>query len=74
MVAAQQADLLTQALSGLGVPVDCRIYDGASHFDTVAAFSLPMRVEAPKLADVRSFIDRTTAGAAPTAPCADVGT
>jgi acetyl esterase/lipase len=71
MVAAQQADLLTQALTGLGVPVDCHIYDGASHFDTVAAFSLPMRAEAPTLADVRRFIDRTLAGAA---PCSDIGT
>jgi acetyl esterase/lipase len=71
MVSAQQADLLTQALSGLDVPVDCRIYDGASHFDTVAAFSLPMRVEAPTLADVRRFIDRTMAGSPPAGPCPD---
>jgi acetyl esterase/lipase len=71
MVPAQQADLLTQALSGLGVPVDCRIYNGASHFDTVAAFSLPMRVEAPTLADVREFIDRTIAGPPLSAPCPD---
>jgi hypothetical protein len=53
--------------------VDCRIYNGASHFDTVAAFSLPMRIEAPTLADVQHFIDRTIAGTPPAAPCRDLG-
>lgn len=71
-VPAQQADLLTQALTGVGVPVDCHLYDGASHFDTVGAFSLPLRAEAPTLADVRFFIERTTRGAPPRAPCPDL--
>jgi len=69
MVSAQQADLLSQALSGLSVPVDCRIYAGSSHFDTVAAFSLALRAEAPSLSDVKDFIDRTMTGAPPKVAC-----
>jgi acetyl esterase/lipase len=72
MVHPQQAVLLSQALHKAGVPVDCRIYAGSSHFDTVAALSLPLRIEAPTLADVRQFIERTLAGNAPDLPCPEL--
>ncbi|HEU4623135.1 MAG TPA: alpha/beta hydrolase [Steroidobacteraceae bacterium] len=72
-VPVQQADLLAQALTGVGVPVDCRFYDGVSHFGTVAAFAVALRAEAPSLADVRRFIDGTAAGTVPVAPCPDIG-
>jgi acetyl esterase/lipase len=71
-VPAQQADLLAQALSGVGVPVDCRFYDGVSHFGTVAALSVPLRAEAPTSADVRRFIDGTASGTVPVKSCPDL--
>jgi hypothetical protein len=52
---------LDQKLRASGNHVECHIYPGTSHMTTVAAFSLPLRVGASSLADVREFIDRSVA-------------
>ncbi len=52
---------MSAKLRSLGSYVECHIYDGVSHMDTVSAFSLPLRFEAPSLRDVQSFIDRALA-------------
>ncbi len=49
---------LDRALRAAGNYVECHFYDGAGHMDTVAAFSLPLRIQAHSLADVRRFVDR----------------
>ena len=65
-------------LRSAGSYVECYIYDNATHMDTVAAFSLPLRWETPALADVRRFIDRTlddpriADGTAAGTPCPNV--
>jgi acetyl esterase/lipase len=61
LVYPREAIDLDTLLRAAGVRSECRIYDGASHLDVVAAFSLPFRAEAPSLADVAQFIDRTVA-------------
>jgi acetyl esterase/lipase len=61
MVHPLQAVQMDLKLRSAGVRVECRIYEGRTHFDIVAAFSLPLRVEAPSLTDVRRFIDGTMA-------------
>jgi acetyl esterase/lipase len=61
MVHATDAVEFDRKLRAAGVPVECHLYEGASHFNIVAAFSIPMRDDAPTLADVTRFIDRTLA-------------
>ena len=73
-------DVITmdRELRAAGNHVDCYFYDGVSHTDTVSAFSLPLRFEAPSLGDVRRFIDRTLAdpavadGTAAGIPCPEL--
>ncbi len=72
IVHPQATIALDRKLQAAGVPTDCRIYAGSSHFDTVAAFALALRIDAPTLADVRQFIDLTTSGVAPDVPCPDL--
>lgn len=57
---------LDTLLRAAGIRSECHIYDGASHLDVVAAFSLPFRYEAPSLHDVSRFIDRTVAAGSTT--------
>ena len=70
--------MMDRKLRSAGNYVECRIYDQASHTDTVSAFSLPLRFEAPSLGDVRRFIDRTLAdprivgGTAVGTPCPEL--
>jgi acetyl esterase/lipase len=64
LVHPREAVELAAKLRAAGVPVECRIYAGSTHFDTIAAFSLPLRRDAPSLADVRQFINRTMAATA----------
>jgi acetyl esterase/lipase len=61
LVYPREAIDLDTLLRAAGARSECHIYDGASHLDVVAAFSLPFRYEAPSLADVARFIDRTVA-------------
>lgn len=68
---------LERRLRAAGVHVECRIYAGASHFDTVSALSVPLRFTAPSLADVRAFVDGLTTGSAETSaesgtPCPEL--
>jgi acetyl esterase/lipase len=73
LVYPREAIDLDKLLRAAGVHSECHIYDGASHTDVVTAFSLPFRAEAPSLADVSRFIDRTVA-AGITATLASAGT
>jgi acetyl esterase/lipase len=52
---------LDRSLRAAGNYAECHFYDNADHMDTVAAFSLPLRIEAPALTDVRRFVDRFAA-------------
>lgn len=61
LVYPREAIDLDKLLRAAGVSSECHIYDGASHGDLVTAFSLPFRSDAPSLADVGKFIDRTVA-------------
>lgn len=73
LVYAREAVDLDTLLRAAGVRSECHIYDGASHIDIVTAFSLPFRHDAPSLADVVQFIDRTVdSGAASTLPAAGI--
>lgn len=65
---------MSEKLLAAGVPVECRIYTGASHMDTVLALSPLFRFEGRTLADVRGFIDRTVAASPPDSSdfCPDV--
>jgi acetyl esterase/lipase len=77
MVHPQEAVDFDEKLRALGIPVECRLYEGAGHIEAVASLSLPLRATANTLADVREFIDRTMAtrvGTTPAAgaPCASV--
>jgi acetyl esterase/lipase len=77
MVHPGEAVALEEKLRAAGVPVDCRLYEGAGHVDIVAALSVPLRFSANTLTDVRQFIDTTVAartGSMPDfhAPCASV--
>jgi acetyl esterase/lipase len=73
LVYPREAIDLDTSLRAAGVRSECHIYDGATHTDVVAAFSLPFRMEAPSLADVSQFIERTVAsGAAAALPAAGV--
>ncbi len=54
-------------LRAAGVPLECRIYD-VGHAGTVLAFSPVFRVQAPTLADVQEFIDRTVKAGATSSP------
>jgi acetyl esterase/lipase len=75
LVPPLEAVSLDLKLRSAGVHVECHFYEQTTHFDVVAAFSLLFRGEAPALADVRSFIDRTMAApaeagrAVSSAPC-----
>jgi acetyl esterase/lipase len=73
LVYPQEAIDLDTLLRAAGGRSECHIYDGATHLDVVAAFSLPFRYEAPSLADVSRFIDRTVA-ANGMSPLQDAGT
>jgi acetyl esterase/lipase len=64
LVPPYEAVSLDLKLRAAGVHVECHFYDETTHFDVIAAFSLPLRIEAPSLHDVRSFIDRTMAAPA----------
>lgn len=61
LVYPREAIDLDKLLRAAGVSSECHIYDGATHGDLVTAFSLPFRRDAPSLADVAKFIDRTVA-------------
>jgi acetyl esterase/lipase len=52
-------------LREVGVPVECRIYQGAGHLAPLLAMSPLLRFEGSTLADVRDFIDRTVTTGAP---------
>jgi acetyl esterase/lipase len=65
----REAVQLQQKLVTAGIPVECHIYEYGTHMDTLAALSVPMRNEAPVLADVTQFIERTVAGTALSTPC-----
>ena len=62
LVHPREAVELERRLRAAGVRVECRIYTGASHFDTVSAFSIPLRFTAPSLADVQAFVDSVITG------------
>lgn len=63
VVHPREAVDLERHLHEAGAPVECHLYPGASHWDTVAAFSLPSRNTAPSLADVRRFVESTISSA-----------
>jgi acetyl esterase/lipase len=61
LVPPREAVALDLKLRTAGVNVECHFYSETTHFDVVAAFSVPFRIEAPSLADVSRFIERTRA-------------
>jgi dipeptidyl aminopeptidase/acylaminoacyl peptidase len=65
----REAVQLQQKLSTAGIPVECHIYEYGTHMDTIAALSVPLRTEAPVLADVTQFIERMIAGTPLSTPC-----
>lgn len=77
LVHPREAVALDERLRAAGVPVECRLYEGAGHIFIVGAMSVPLRFSANTLADVREFIDTTVAagtGSKPEfdAPCTSV--
>lgn len=65
----REAVQLQQKLSASGTPVECRFYEHRTHMDTIAALSVPKRGEAPVLADIARFIQRTMSGTPLSTPC-----
>jgi acetyl esterase/lipase len=57
-----------ESLRAAGVPVECRLYEHAGHISIVAAMSLPLRIQADTLGDVRQFIERTVAAGSVSKP------
>jgi acetyl esterase/lipase len=51
---------LAAALQALGVPVTLKLYPKVSHADTVAALTALLRGRAPTLADIRTFVGRSS--------------
>lgn len=60
LVRPRNSRALTAALEGVDVPVTAKIYPGLDHADTILAFSVPFRDDAPVFADVVSFARRVT--------------
>lgn len=56
IVGMKNAVNLEARLKAAGDDVTLKIYDGLSHQDMAAAFSLPFRKKAPLLADVQAFL------------------
>jgi acetyl esterase/lipase len=77
MVHPQEAVDMDEKLRAAGVPVACYLYEGNGHVDVILALSVPFRLSAGTLADVRQFVDGTVAGGigprpALSAPCNSV--
>lgn len=62
MVAPKEMLDLDKKLRAAGILVESHLYDGRTHWDTVAALSIPGRMLAPTIADVSRFIDRVAVG------------
>jgi dipeptidyl aminopeptidase/acylaminoacyl peptidase len=62
MVHVRETRDLEKRLREAGVSVESHLYEGSSHWDTVAALSVPLRLEAATLADISHFVDQYSAG------------
>lgn len=62
MVAPKEMQDLDKELRAAGAFVESHLYDDRSHWDTVAALSIPGRLLAPTIVDVSRFIDRIVVG------------
>ena len=61
LVHPREAVALDERLRAAGVPAMCRLYEGTGHLFIIGAMSVPLRLSADTLTDVKQFVDTTMA-------------